>query len=108
MKQTPNFHPNAPKRLINLWKNYPAYYRIAKYLNVNPATVWKALRKGEEPINENVRQKFGLPRKPRKPHPVGATKPIIPQYLKWWRGLDHEIRDMYIKETFDTWSTKRP
>ena len=87
-KPKPKFHPRAPLRLKKLWKDYPAHYRIAKYLNVNPAEVWKALMKGKEPVNQDVRTKFGLPRKPRKPRAARAIKadtPPLPDYLQWWR-----------------------
>ena len=100
-KPKPKFHPRAPIRLKRLWKDYPAYYRIAKYLNVNPAEVWNALTKGKEPVNENVRVKFGLPRKPRKPRtPHAKEKTSLPAYIKWWRRLSAEMRNVYIQETY--------
>lgn len=109
MKPTPTFHPNAPRRLVRLWQDYPAYYRIADYLNVNRATVWFALRQGREPRNAEIREKFGLPRTQRKCKTDGTkVYTPLPDYQKWWRGLDIHIRDMYIKETFDEWSSKRP
>jgi hypothetical protein len=105
MRQTPMFHPDAPRKLKRLWREYPAYYRIAQYLNVNSATVWFALRKGREPTNEDIREKFGLPRRPRKPREKKDHDPTpIPQYLKWWRGLDATIKNIYIHEIYDQWS----
>jgi hypothetical protein len=103
MKPPPAFHPNAPKKLVKLWKKHPAYYRIAKHLQVNPATVWKAMRNGEEPKGEAIRVKFGLPRKPRKPKAEPKEIKTIPQYRKWWNSLDPEIREMYIRETYEEW-----
>ena len=98
----PTFHPNAPKRLIKLWKKYPAYNKLADHLEVNVFTVWQAMKKGKEPKNKDMRQRFGLPRKEFKKRTY--VKKPIPQYIKWWRGLDPIIRNMYIKETFETWT----
>jgi len=99
-KPKPQFHPHAPRRLVKLWKDYPAHYRIAKYLNVNIAEVWKALVKGKEPVNQDVRVKFGLPRKPRKPRAVSVPK-IVPNHIRWWRRLDPTLRRDLIKQIYD-------
>lgn len=103
-KEKPKFHPKAPRRLRQLWKTYPAHYRIAQYLNVNVGYVWKALMKGKEPVNESVRVKFGLPRKPRKPRTPKTPASPIPAYAKWWNRLDPQIREQYKKETFEKWT----
>ena len=69
-KKLPKFHPRAPIKLKRLWKQYLSYHRLAKYLDVNPAVVWNALKKGKEPVNLDVRIKFGLPgnQESRVPH----------------------------------------
>lgn len=102
-KAKPKFHPRAPIKLKRMWKEYPAYNRIAKYLDVNVNHVWKALKKGEHPINPNVRAKFGLPRKPRKPRTAHTSKPAtlpLPAHQKWWRGLPKEMRDFLIRVSY--------
>lgn len=105
MRVKPTFHPKAPRLLKRLWKEYPAYNQIAKHLKVNQGLVWKALTKGKEPMREDLRLAFGLSRKPRKKRQENGRKtPVpMPQYQKWWRGLDPIIKDMYIKETYENW-----
>ena len=106
MKPTPVFHANAPRYLIRLWKDYPAYWRIAKYLDVNPSYIYKALKFGKEPNNTEIRRKFHLPKRKRKTQIVTRTQ--TPAYLKWWRRLDPSIRNMYIDTTFREWAEKAP
>ena len=109
MRAKPAFHPDAPRRLVKLWNEYPAYYRIAQYLDVNRATVWFALKQGKEPRNETIREKFGLPRKRRKQYArSGKERVYLPDYLKWWRNLDPDMRNVYIRETFENWSSLKP
>jgi hypothetical protein len=89
-----------------MWKQNPAYYRIAKILGVNPATVWRSLKLGEEPKQAEIRVKFGLPKRPRKPKAEPKETKEIPNHRKWWSGIDPEIRDLCIKEAYEAWTQK--
>jgi len=102
IKPKPRFHPNAPKKLKQLWKVFRAYNPIAKYLDVNVAYVYNALVKGYQPINQDVRIKFGLPRKPRKPRTIRVPdKPPLPTHLRWWRQkLTKDQRDLIIQSEY--------
>jgi len=105
----PSFHPKAPKKLIRLWSQFPAYYRLAQYLGVNRATIWFALKEGKEPVNPDIREKIGLPRKPRKQYTKTNKERVrLPDYLRWWRELDPEMRNVYIQETYQEWVQKAP
>src|SRR3990167_4988960 len=83
-KPKPKFHPNAPMKLKRLWKIFSTYHAISKYLDVNISYIYNALIKGKLPTNQNVRIKFGLPRKPRKPRTAGTIKTVktsLPNHL---------------------------
>jgi len=41
-----------------------------------------------------------LPRKPRKRRSPVRVKPPLLDYIKWWRKLNKEMRNMYIQETY--------
>jgi len=96
VKKKPKFAPAAPIRLKRLWKTYPAFNQIARYLHVNPAYVYKAMILGKLPANENIRVKFGLPRRARIKHPIKPVKQVPPEHVKWWRRLDKLNRDEII------------
>jgi hypothetical protein len=105
IKNMPIFHPNAPRKLVRLWRTRPAFHRIATHLLVNVDYVYQAMMKGKEPRNEIIRVKFGLSRKP-KPKTAGA-KPL-PNYMRWWMRLDNSIRMIYIREIYLKWSAQAP
>ena len=96
VKKKPKFSANAPRRLKHLWKIFPAFNQIARYLHVNPAYVYKAMILGKLPANENIRVKFGLPRRARIKHPIKPVKQVPPEHVKWWRRLDKLNRDEII------------
>ena len=114
-KKLPKFHPRAPIKLKRLWKQYLSYHRLAKYLDVNPAVVWNALKKGKEPVNLDVRIKFGLPRKPRKPRAPRAISLVkcrdaprrFPTSLWWRQELGKVERDRFILEAYSVLAQSR-
>lgn len=63
---TPQFHPNAPRRLIRAWLAAGSDRKLAKKLEVNQYYVSELLWRGYEPGNEEIRVKLFLPRHPRK------------------------------------------
>lgn len=102
----PKFHPNAPRLLVSLWDEYPAYYRIARYLQINIKYVWEAMKKGQEPSNAEIRKLFGLRAKrlPRR----GAPRKPLSQHAKWWRRLDPIVKDAYVSTLYENWARKSP
>lgn len=81
-----DFPPNVPRKLICLYKAQGGTERgVARALGVNQGLVHRLLVDGKEPVDENIRVKLFLPRKPR-----AARRPRV-------RVVWHEdLRDCHI------------
>jgi hypothetical protein len=66
-KTLDNIHPNAPKRLVSLWRKAGSDRKVAELRGVNHYYVSQLLWRGIEPTTPEVRRKLFLPGKPRKP-----------------------------------------
>lgn len=63
-KTTIKPHPNAPNKLVKLWRtNKCNYYQTAKQLNVAASWVWQLIKYGKEPKRLDLRKKLFLTRK---------------------------------------------
>jgi len=65
-KTIENIHPNAPKRLVSLWRKVRSDRQIAELRGVNHFYVSQLLWRGIEPGKAEIRVKLFLSAKPLK------------------------------------------
>jgi hypothetical protein len=66
-KSMENIHPNAPRRLVNLWLKLGSDRQVAKERDINQYYVSQLLWRGIEPNKKELRKKLFLPIKPLNP-----------------------------------------
>lgn len=99
-KTLDNIHPNAPKRLVSLWRKTGSDRKVAELRQVNHYYVSQLLWRGIEPTTPEIRRKLFLPGKPRKP------REEKPEEFPGQKEIVRKIRIMHRDTTraFKRWS----
>ena len=88
-----------PKRLAAKLRKCKGNQReLARQIGINVAYINALIKHGTEPANPEIRAALFLPRKPRKPRVEKSARAPLPEHLQWWRKLQKEKRDQYIKD----------
>lgn len=94
-----NFHRNAPRKLIRLYKkNGGNCYKVGKQIGVNASHVWNLLKNGVEPKREDLRQKLFIRRTRRRAVTSSKPKTEAPEHVRKWRRLPKEERYKVIQQ----------